>query len=403
MPPRQLHAANQLTINNREARRLWLAANLLDSRASGAANVMGIIRRLGFLQIDTVRNVTRAHDHILWSRSQRYREGVVWQHLRQRDLFEHFTHDASLIPMDFYPIWQCQFDRLGQKTANASWYRSGITEEAIATIRSRIAAEGPLSTRAFDSGSRSGEMWSRPPHKKALEQMWYAGVLATSHRENFEKFYDLGERVFPSLEENLSPKSQRDKLCRAAIDRLWVASASEIRRFWDALSVVEVNDWLGTQDLVPARVEDAAGNWYDSWALPDIETRLANLPEPSSQMRIINPFDPAVRDRKRLYRLFGFEYRNEMFVPAANRQWGYYVYPLLEADQFVGRIELKADRSRGQIQVSGFWTELATRGGRPLSWGKGRTARLTAELQRFAQYAGLSLASDRAHAPADAS
>ena len=216
----------------------------------------------------------------------------------------------------------------------------------------------------------------QPPHKKALEQMWYAGVLATSHRENFEKFYDLGERVFPSLKENLSPKSQRDKLCRAAIDRLWVASASEIRRFWDASSAVEVNDWLGTQDLIPARVEDAAGNWYDSWALSDIETRLANLPEPSSQMRIINPFDPAVRDRKRLYRLFGFEYRNEMFVPAANRQWGYYVYPLLEADQFVGRIELKADRSRGQIQVSGFWTELAVSGGRPLSWGKGRTVGL---------------------------
>ena len=402
MPSRQHHATNRLMIRNRDARRLWLTANLLDGQMSDAVDVMAIIRRLGFLQIDTVRNITRAHDHILWSRSQRYREGMVWQHLRQRDLFEHFTHDASLIPMDFFPIWQCQFDRLGEKTAKASWYRSGMTDEAIATIRRRIAAEGPLSTRAFDGGSRTGEMWSKPPHKKALEQMWYGGVLATSHRENFEKFYDLGERVFPSLDEKPSQESQRDDLCRAAIDRLWVASASEIRRFWDAVSVAKVADWLGSHDLVPARVEDAAGNWHDSWALPDIETRLASLPDLTTRMRLINPFDPAVRDRKRLFRLFGFEYRNEMFVPAANRQWGYYVYPLLEADQFVGRIELKADRPLGLMRVSGFWPEPTVSGGRPLSWGKGRMSRLSAELQRFARYAGLRLSPAGAYAPADA-
>ena len=393
MPSRQHHATNRLIIRNRDARRLWLAANLLDGQRSGAVDVMEIIRKLGFLQIDTVRNITRAHDHILWSRNQRYREGMVWQHLRQRDLFEHFTHDASLIPMDFYPMWQRQFDRLGRKTAAASWYKSGMTGDAINAIRSRIATEGPLSTHAFDSGSRSGEMWARPPHKKALEQMWYAGTLATSHREKFVKFYDLGERVFPLLERRASSESERDHLCRAAIDRLWVASASEIRRFWDAVSVAEVNDWLGTQELIPATVEDADGNWHDSWALPDIETRLASLPELTTRMRIINPFDPAIRDRKRLHRLFGLEYRNEMFVPPAERQWGYYVYPLLEADRFVGRIELKADRKHGEMQVSGFWPEPDTASGRALSWGKGRNARLTAELQRFARCAGLQLAS----------
>ena len=158
-------------------------------------DVLQTIRELGFLQIDTVRNVTRAHHHILWSRNTGYREDMLWPLLRQRALFEHFTHDASLLPMDVYPMWQRQFERLGRRTANAAWYQSGLTQDDIRKIRDRIKAEGPLSTHAFESLPRSGEMWARPT-TKALEQMWYAGNLATSHRENFVKFYDLGERYF---------------------------------------------------------------------------------------------------------------------------------------------------------------------------------------------------------------
>ena len=139
---------NGLAISNRQARRLWLAANHLATPptglTTGPADLPGLIRGLGFLQIDTVRNIVRAHDHILWSRMQRYREGMVWPLLRRRELLEHFTHDASLIPMDIYPMWQRQFARLGQRAANAAWYRSGLTDGDIRAIRERIAKEGPL-------------------------------------------------------------------------------------------------------------------------------------------------------------------------------------------------------------------------------------------------------------------
>ncbi|GIS12880.1 MAG: hypothetical protein CM15mP115_20310 [Alphaproteobacteria bacterium] len=191
--------ANTISINNRDLRRLWLAANRLVDPPSGplnAAGIMQIIRDLGFLQIDTVRNVVRAQDHILWARNRNYRERMLWPLLQQRLLFEHFTHDASLIPVETYPLWQRQFRRLGARAANAAWYRSGMDQGEIEALRDRIAAEGPLSTHAFDSAAESREMWARKPHKKALEQMWYAGVLATSMRRNFVKYYDLGERVF---------------------------------------------------------------------------------------------------------------------------------------------------------------------------------------------------------------
>ena len=107
---------------------------------------------------------------------------------------------------------------------------------------------------------------------------------------------------------------------------------------------------------------------------------------PANSISIHNPFDPAIRDRVRLKRIFGFDYTNEMFVPAAKRRWGYYVYPLLEGDSFVGRIEAKGDRRGGALRVTGFWAEDGVR------WGKGRANRLRLELERFARLAGLSLA-----------
>ena len=377
-------ADNRLHIGNSQLRQLWLAAHGLASAPSGAVDVMSIIRRLGFLQIDTVRNVVRAQDHILWSRNHRYREDMVWDALRRRELFEHFTHDASLIPMDVYPLWQRQFHRLGEKAARAEWYQSGLAQAETEAIHARIKAEGPLSTHAFDSARDSTEMWSRPPHKKALEQMWYAGVLGTAERRNFVKYYDLGARVFPPVPpDRPDAKAAGAMLCDLAMDRMGIANAGEIRRFWEAVPPDEVRDWIASRDLIAVRVQAADGTWQDSWAVPDLTARLEGLLPPSTRMRIINPFDPAIRDRKRLQRIFGFEYTNEMFVPQAKRKWGYYVYPLLEGNRFVGRLEAKADRDAGLLRVTGFWPETGVR------WGQGRAARLSAELDRFARLAGV--------------
>ena len=377
-----------LRIANRDARRLWLWTNGLAQSPSGPADLAALIRRLGFVQIDTVRNVTRAHNHILWSRHQSYREGAVWSLLKdKRGLFEHFTHDASLIPMDFLPMWQRQFRRRGQKAAEHDWYQSGLAKQAIRDIRDRIAREGPLSTHAFDTkidGPRG--MWARPPHKKALDQMWYAGNLTTAHRENFVKFYDLAERVFPNhlRDQAHADDIQLDWLCHAAIDRLTFGSAGDIQRFWLAADAPEVKTWIDSQrDMVPVEVENADGSLSQALAHPDIETRLRDAPAPTARLRILNPFDPAIRDRNRTERLFGFAYRNEMFVPAAQRRWGYYVYPLLERDRFVGRMEIKADRASGAMRVTGFWPEAG------VPWGKPRIAKLDAELTRFARLAGL--------------
>lgn len=378
-----------LRISNRDARRLLIDALGLSSSPVGKLDLSTLIGKLGFVQLDAIQVVSRAHHHIIWSRNQNYRERMLDAYMaRERLGFEHFTHDASLIPMAYYPMWTRQFRRLEAKVRSWGWHDGVPGERDRKSIRDRIANEGPLSTRSFSSQA-AGERktWGRPPHKRALEYMWYAGELATSHRDNFTKYYDLAERVIPAAyrEASVSDRDQVDWLCRNAIERLVFGTAGEIQRFWDAVDNHEAKAWLHDEKarLTPVEIEDADGNWITAFAQESVEARLAAAPRPTKRLRILNPFDPLVRDRTRLERLFGFHYRVEMFVPAAKRRWGYYVYPLLEGDRFVGRLEVKADRKSGRLVVSRLWPE------RAVTWSSARYVKLEAELARLAKLAAV--------------
>lgn len=379
-----------LKIHNKDARRLWLAANLLDAAPTGPLDVMAIIRGLGFVQLDTIQIVARAHHHILWSRNQNYREHMFDPLLaKERAVFEHFTHDASVLPMETLPFWQRQFQRKREQIERNSWYKNMSGEQTRAQIKARIADEGALSTQAFDTKRRDPSVaWSRPPHKMALDYMWHAGELATCYRENFTKYYNLAERVFPEhlRAQNLADEDQIDWLCNAAMDRLGFATANEISKFWDAVSIKEVRAWLADQThLVPVSIQCSDGSWRDCIATADIRERLDNTPSPTGRLRILNPFDPAIRDRDRLKRLFGMDYKIEIFVPEAKRKYGYYVYPLLEGSRFVGRAEVTANRKTGALSVGRVWPEDRVK------WTDTRQRKLAAEADRLARFVGCSL------------
>ena len=140
--------------------------------------------------------------------------------------------------------------------------------------------------------------------------------------------------------------------------------------------------WLARRgdDIIQVQITGANGSNHQAYAFKDIKQRLNNLENPTSRLRILNPFDPMIRDRNRLERLFGFEYRVEMFVPAKKRKWGYYVYPILEGDRFVGRIEIKADRGKGELNVLQFWPEPK------IKWIAKRYAKLNQEIGRLARF-----------------
>ena len=383
-----MSAPPPLRISNRDARRLWLHAQGLAETPTGPLDLGDLIKRLGFVQLDTIQVIARAHHHILWSRNQNYREPMLNRHMAEhRHVFEHFTHDASVIPMDFYPMWQRQFRRLEEKVRKWEWHRGMLDADGRNHIKDRIRNEGPLCTKAFDTKVKGEKkMWDRPPHKLALDYMWYAGELSTSHRENFTKFYDLSERVIPEhhLAHVPSDEAQIDWLCANALSRMAFGSEGDIQRFWDAVSNAEAKAWVSNRaDLVPVQVETSDGAWLDLYAREDIEARLAVVPAATTRLRILNPFDPVARDRTRLKRLFGFDYTVEMFVPAAKRKWGYYVYPMLEGDRFVGRIEAKADRKAGQLRVLNLWLEPKVK------WTPARANKVEAELLRMLRFVGL--------------
>ncbi|MEM1147857.1 MAG: crosslink repair DNA glycosylase YcaQ family protein, partial [Pseudomonadota bacterium] len=172
---------------------------------------------------------------------------------------------------------------------------------------------------------------------------------------------------------------------QAALDRMAFGSEGDIQRFWAAVSNQEAKTWVAKNraGLVPVEIQTADRSALTVWASGDIEHQLKQVRAPTTRLRILNPFDPVIRDRHRLKRLFGFDYTIEMFVPAAKRKWGYYVFPLLEGDRFVGRIELKADRGAGRLRVLNLWAEPK------IHWSAARAAKLDAELARMLRFVGL--------------
>ncbi|MDX1743492.1 MAG: crosslink repair DNA glycosylase YcaQ family protein, partial [Ruegeria sp.] len=204
-----------------------------------------------------------------------------------------------------------------------------------------------------------------------------------------QKRYDLTERV---IDTHLCPGNLRcdveetvDWLCNAALDRLGFATPGELAAFWDTVSVAEARQWarkaLTKGILQEIEVTCADGKLRKLLARPDlIEVDVPSVPW---RMRVLSPFDPMLRDRKRAERLFGFHYRIEVFVPAEKRSYGYYVFPLLEGDRMIGRIDMKARRDQSVLKVSALWPERSVR------WSDARTKRLQSELDRVRRFAGL--------------
>jgi len=143
---------SSLKIPNKDARRLWLASHGLRQAPTGKSDALGTIEALGFVQLDTIQVIARAHHHILWSRDQTYREPVLNKLLsKDRAVFEHFTHDASVLPMAYLSMWQRQFRRMKEKVERSSWFGNALPRIDLDAILRRITDEGPLSTKDFET------------------------------------------------------------------------------------------------------------------------------------------------------------------------------------------------------------------------------------------------------------
>lgn len=375
---------------NALARRVWLDRHALLEPPSGpakGADLLVLIRRLGFVQVDSINTVERAHHMILWARRQTYRPENLRPLLeRDRTLFEHWTHDASVIPTEFLPHWRLRFARHAARIRESyrSWQGPEFEAKIDDVIR-HIRDNGPVGSGEVggDEARGKGGWWDWHPSKAALEFLWRTGEIAVTRREGFAKIYDLAERVYPPAPD-LPADVTIDWSCREALDRMGFATSGEMAAFWGKIAPEEAKAWcaaaLARGEIEELAVEGADGSLRRSFARPGLIAAAQALPEPPGRLRILSPFDPALRDRARTERLFGFHYRIEVFVPEAKRRFGYYVFPVLERDRLIGRIDLRCRRTEGRIAVAGFWPEP----GIPLTGG--RIARLEAELDRLGRF-----------------
>ncbi|RLS93250.1 MAG: winged helix-turn-helix domain-containing protein [Planctomycetota bacterium] len=364
------------------------------TKASRAA-VLRIIRELGFVQLDSISSVERAHHLIMHARLDGYAQAMLAHHTETtRHAFEHWTHDASVIRRDWLVWWTHRFERSRVRLATHAWMRSRLGanwQATIAHVHDQIKERGALATRDFTppKGVKPkkdpGEgWWNWSPHKAALEFLWRSGDLAVHSRRGFEKVYDLSERVHGPRDTMPSRGDTVEWACTEALARLGAATARELCHFMDAITLAEANHWCAwaVKEERVARVYLQRGARSDIVGVARLEwKRAAQKIELHSEPRLLSPFDPLVRDRARLSALFGFDYRFEAFVPAAKRVHGYYTMPVLVDGALVARVDLASDRAAGVLRVARVWCEPQFPQAQSKSHAATACARLAMQLQ----------------------
>jgi uncharacterized protein len=372
------------------ARRVALAASgFADPRPVGPVtrrHLRRVVARTQLLQIDSVNVFERAHYLPAYSRLGAYRTPLLdAAAYRHRDLFEYWGHEASLLPVAAHPLLRWRMEQAAR--GEIGWGRTAriIRErpDFVAHVLARVEQDGPIGAGALHAGERrGGPWWGWSETKVALEHLFWSGRLTTASRtRQFERLYDLTERVLPPdvlAAPTPAPDDARRALMELAARAHGVATERDLRDYF-RLGVGEarsaLRDLVDDGVLLPVQVP---GWRQQAWL-----HRQAVVPRRVRATALLSPFDPLVFERSRTARLFGFDYRIEIYVPAAKRVHGYYVLPFLHDEALRARVDLKADRKAGCLLVQAAHLE-------PDHDVGATAAALAEELRRAAAWQGLS-------------
>ncbi|KGY14360.1 hypothetical protein NM22_02565 [Vibrio tubiashii] len=362
-----------------QAQKLALhAQGLPSSTAKGNAysKTLNTFEQLGYVQIDTISVVQRAHHHTLWSRNPSYRPKHLDQLVADRKVFEYWSHAAAYLPMSNYRY------SLPRKAAIKSgtqkhWY--GNDHQLMSSVLKRIEAEGPLMAKDFDSKAHKTDGWHTKPTKQALENLYMQGDLMISERRGFHKVYDLTSRVLPSGIDISMPTPQEHAQF-LVMNYLKAHSFGTVPEMTYLLKDVKshvkqaVDELLQMGEIERIKIGELECV-VDSKALSLLDKRINR-----KRAKILSPFDNLLIQRKRANTVFNFDYLIECYVPQAKRQFGYFCLPILWDGRLVARADCKVDKQSSTLNVLHLFTEPSLRN---------RDAFLTAleqELQAFAKF-----------------
>jgi uncharacterized protein YcaQ len=328
-------------------------------RRAGDDDVEAVIRKLTAVQLDSISTVDRAHRLTISARVGAFPEETVVRLLREGRVFEYWAHEASILPIELWPHFRHVMDGGGHWGTHDRALKQHA--DLVEPILERIRSEGPLGSRDFEGAGRGG-MWNWKPSKMVLDALWDRGVLVIGERRNFQRSYDLAERVIPKrwLEAPVPTEAETlQEWALLAVGARGALTEPAIREHWrlkgGRARLQPHLDALVAEGRL--REVDADDDGPPFYVLPDIG--LDGDPAPPV---LLCPFDNFVWDRPLLERLFGFRHVIEVYKKEHDRAYGYYVLPLLAGDRILGRADLKADRAEGVLRIRKFTAEPKARG-----------------------------------------
>ena len=351
MPEKRLQ-----TISLTTARRLAVrATGLTGGRPPrGKEGVARVVEHLGYVQIDTIAVVQRAHHHTLWARTRDYDPEMLHElQARDRRVFEYWAHAAAYVPMRDYRFYLHRMHWEARGGGSSRWLQGN---RAVADgVLDRIRTEGALMSADFADtrGEKRGPWWDWKPAKRALEAMFSTGELMVTERRNFQRVYDLAERVLPADVDMTEPTAAEQ--ARYLVSRV-IRSMGLVSLDHTHWHVKTDNDgFLGALaglvdagEVVPVRVRGLGADRAYAHAA---SLRGARRAPTRKAVHLLSPFDNLTIWRGWLRTLFGFDFKLECYTPAAKRRWGYFCLPILWGGRFVGRLDPKADRKKRVLIV----------------------------------------------------
>jgi len=345
------------SLSIQQARKLVLLSQRLPTtKQSGSAlsSTLSAFEHLGYVQIDTISAIQRAHHHTLWNRNPRYENSHIDQLLEEKQIFEYWSHAAAYLPMRDYRFSLVRKYAI-EKGDQDHWYDRD--KALMKSVMIRISNEGPLMSKDFEDKKKMRGEWSYKPTKRALEYLFMQGELMIPKRVSFQKVYDLTERVLPKNINTSMPSPE--EYARFLIIRFLQANglgqAVEIgylRKDTKAIIFTTLQEMLNNGDVIKINVK---GNRY--FALGD-SLELLGKPLSRNKLKILSPFDNLLIQRKRILALFDYDYQIECYIPEAKRRHGYFSLPILWDGKLLARMDCKADRKNSVLHINHLVLEL---------------------------------------------
>ena len=376
------------------ARNVMLAAQGLDrapDRRAVKTDVLEVIRRMYMLQIDTIHVVARSPYLVLWSRLGDYQPEWLDELQAEGALFEYWAHAMCFIPTEDYPLYRRRMlDDIQKKVWPYKWTVRWVREhaEVMERVRSHLRENGAVRSAEFENKDHvSGGWWNWKEEKDALEIMLLTGEVMVARRQNFQRVYDLRERILPDWDDEAIPSSEElhRELALRTVNALGIAFPGWVPDYFRQrkTGIPKRLEMLAEEGLL-LRIE-VAGFEGPAYLHPDrldlIEKAASGSLEPTLTT-LLSPFDPLVWDRDRASQLFNFDYKIECYTPAAKRRYGYFSLPVLHRGQLVGRLDPKAHRANGVFEVKALHLEPGVTADEML------VTELAAALQRLAHWHG---------------